>query len=115
MNLDELKTKIENFAAERDWEQYHSPKNLSMALIAEAAELIEEFQWITEEQSHNLDAEKLQRVKDEIGDIFIYLLRISGVLGIDILEAGYEKFRKNEKKYPVHKCKGLSRKYTEYQ
>ena len=114
MSLDALKVKIQNFAREREWEQYHSPKNLSMALAVEAAELIEEFQWLTEEESRSLTPEKLQKVKDEIGDIFIYLLRISGVLDIDILEAGHEKFHKNEIKYPVHKCKGSSKKYTEY-
>ncbi|HBM16086.1 MAG TPA: nucleotide pyrophosphohydrolase [Lentisphaeria bacterium] len=114
MNLDSLKQKIEHFAREREWEQYHSPKNLSMALAVEAAELIEEFQWLTEKESRNLSEEKLQKVKDEIGDIFIYLLRISGVLDIDIIEAGHAKFKKNEIKYPVDKCKGSSRKYDEY-
>lgn len=114
MDLETLKKKIENFAKERDWDQFHSPKNLSMALIGEAAELIEEFQWLTEDQSHNLEEEKLQKVKDELGDIFIYLLRISGVLKIDLLEAGYEKFKKNEQKYPIGKCRGSSKKYNEY-
>lgn len=115
MDLKALDNKIKAFAKERDWDQFHSPKNLSMALIGEAAELIEEFQWLTEEQSRNLDPEKLSKVKDELGDIFIYLMRISGVLGVDILEAANEKFKKNERKYPVDKCKGSSRKYTEYQ
>ncbi len=114
MDLKTLERKIREFALERDWDQYHSPKNLSMALIGEAAELIEEFQWLTEEQSRNLDEEKLSKVKDELGDIFIYLLRISGVLGVNILDAANEKFKKNALKYPVEKCKGSSRKYNEY-
>ena len=115
MDLKTLDSKIKAFAKERDWDQYHSPKNLSMALIGEAAELIEEFQWLTEEQSHNLEPEKLSKVKDELGDIFIYLLRISGVLGVDILEAANEKFKKNEQKYPADKCRGSSKKYNEYE
>lgn len=115
MDINTLKEKIEAFAKERDWEQYHSPKNLSMALIVEAAELVEEFQWLTEDQSRKPDAEKLSKVRDEIGDIFIYLLRLSAMLDIDVLEAGHGKFKKNELKYPVHKCKGSSKKYTEYE
>ena len=76
-SLENLKTRLSKFAEERDWDQYHSPKNLSMALIAEAAELVEHFQWLTQEQSSNLSADKVEPVEQELADILIYLVRIS--------------------------------------
>ena len=108
-----IKTRLRRFAKDRDWEQFHSPKNLSMALIAEAAELIEHFQWLTEEQSYNLGADKLQEVSEEIADIQVYIILLSDKLGINLLEAVKNKMAINEQKYPVDKAKGNAKKYTE--
>ena len=111
--LTKIAKDLEDFAVNRDWNQFHSPKNLSMALSAEVAELVEEFQWLTEDQSTKLTHEKLAKVKDEIGDVFIYLIRLSSKLGIDLISAANDKILKNEKKYPVDKAKGNAKKYTE--
>ncbi len=112
--LDELKLRLRQFAADRDWDQFHSPKNLSMALIAEAAELVEHFQWLTEEQSANLSSAKLKEVEEELADILIYLVRSADKLGINLIEAAQQKIDKNDQKYPADKVKGKSNKYTEY-
>lgn len=112
--LDDLKQKIRNFVNDRDWDQYHTPKNLSMALIAECAELVEHFQWLTEEQSAQLPAESLEEISHEIADVFVYLLRLSDKLGIDMVEAVNRKMILNETKYPVDQVRGSSKKYTEY-
>ncbi len=114
-DLEQLRLRIRQFAEERDWRQYHSPKNLSMALIAEAAELVEHFQWLTEEQSANLDSQKLEEVRQEIADIQIYLITIADRLNVDLLEAVADKLDINAKKYPADKVRGLSKKYTEYE
>ncbi len=105
---------LRDFAKERDWEQFHSPKNLAMALTVEAAELLEQFQWLTEEQSSALDSKQLARVEEEIADIFLYLLRLSDVLDLDLIDAAKKKMTTNAKKYPVEKVKGSSKKYDEY-
>src|SRR5210317_1732347 len=107
--LTQLKQRLHDFAEERDWDQFHSPKNLSMALIAEAAELVEHFQWLTEKQSNELTSDKLQEVEQEIADIQIYLIRIA-----DMLDAVQKKIALNESKYPADKVRGSSKKYTEY-
>ena len=112
--IDDLVNRLRKFADERDWEQFHSPKNLSMALAVEVAELMEHFQWLTEEQSRNLDQKTLARVKEEIGDIQIYLVRLADQLGIDPLLAAKEKLLKNVEKYPPEKSKGNARKYSEF-
>jgi len=109
-----LQERLAVFAAERDWEKFHSPKNLAMALSVEAAELVEVFQWLTEEQSITLDAERRERVRLELADVFIYLLRISDRLGIDLLAAADAKIALNERKYPAERVRGDARKYTEY-
>ncbi len=114
LRLDDLNSALHNFAQLRDWDQFHSPKNLAMALSVEASEIVEKFQWLTEEESKNLSPEKLGEIKDEIGDVLIYLLRLSDKLGILPLEAAFEKLEKNEKKYPVDKAKGSNLKYTEF-
>jgi dCTP diphosphatase len=114
MTIRQLEKKLETFAVERDWNKYHSPKNLSMALAIEASELLEEFQWLTEEESRNLGADKLQRVRDEAGDVFICLLRLASKLKIDLMEAAEQKLAKNAIKYPVEKSRGNARKYTEF-
>jgi NTP pyrophosphatase (non-canonical NTP hydrolase) len=112
--LEKITETLEQFAIKRDWNQFHSPKNLSMALSVEVSELVEEFQWLTEEQSKNLSADKLSKVKDEIGDIFIYLVRLSSKLNIDLLSAANDKILINEKKYPIEKAKGNAKKYTDF-
>lgn len=105
--------KLRHFATKRDWDKFHSPKNLTMALSAEVGELTELFQWMTEQESTSLPPDKLQRAREEIGDILIYLARLSDRLGIDPLEAAIEKIEVNELKYPVGKVKGTAKKYTE--
>ena len=112
-NLNELKIKLREFASDRDWDKFHSPKNLSMALSVEASELLEIFQWITEEESLNLPDDKLNDAREEIGDILNYTVRLADRLGIDPIEAAFDKVGKNHKKYPVEKSRGLSKKYTE--
>jgi dCTP diphosphatase len=111
--MEELKIKLREFAKERDWDQFHSPKNLAMALSVEVAELVEHFQWLTEEQSYIKDHEKLDEIKQEVGDILIYLTRLSDKLGINPLKAAKAKMKVNEKKYSVDKAKGNAKKYTE--
>ena len=114
ITVDELKKRLRLFAAERDWDQFHSPKNLSMALIAEAAELVEHFQWLTEEESANLDSKKMKEVSAELADIQIYLIRLADKLGVDLIEAANRKIDSNDKKYPAGKVKGSAKKYSEY-
>lgn len=111
--LDDLACVLRNFADERDWRQFHSPKNLAIALTVEAAELLEEFQWLTEEQSRQPDREHLMRIKDEISDVLIYLVLLSDHLSIDPMAAAYEKIEKNREKYPAEKARGSAKKYTE--
>ncbi len=110
-SLETLRSRVRAFARERDWEQFHSPKNLAMALIVEAAELVEPFQWLSQEQSRQLDAATRQAVAEEIADVLIYLTRLADVLGIDPLEAAFRKIEINARKYPVDKARGHSRKY----
>ena len=111
--MQELIKKIRAFAQDRDWEQFHSPKNLAMALVVEAAEIVEHFQWLTEEQSRNLPPDKLEKIKEEIADVMIFLTNLADRLGIDPLEAAKDKIEKNKRKYPVEKAKGSARKYNE--
>lgn len=112
--LDDIRNKLRQFAQARDWDQFHSPKNLSMALAAEAGELLEQFQWLTEEQSRNLTPDHRQAVADEIADVFLYLVQLSSKLDIDLISAAKHKMAKNEAKYPASQVKGSSKKYTEY-
>lgn len=114
-SLAELKQKLQMFVEERDWVQFHSPKNLAMAMIVEAAELVEHFQWNTEEESFVLSDEKREEVGHELADTFVYLLRISQVLNIDLIEAANKKIELNAQKYPVEKARGKNNKYTDYQ
>lgn len=108
-----LRDGLRRFAAERDWEQFHSPKNLATALAVEAAELLEPFQWLTEKQSCNLDAEQLAAVRDEVADVLLYLIRLADKLDIDLDAAARDKLVRNAAKYPVAKAKGSSKKYTD--
>ena len=112
--LEPLRKRLAAFAAERDWDQFHSPKNLSMALIAEAAELVEHFQWRTEQQSRELDSQTLDAVALELADIFIYLVRLSDKLGVNLLDAADKKIAINESRYPVDKVRGSARRASEY-
>jgi dCTP diphosphatase len=113
-NLETLRARLAAFAQARDWDQFHSPKNLSMALIAEAAELVEHFQWLTEEQSRNLPTAKHQQVALELADIQIYLIRIADKLGIDLIAAATTKIALNEQRYPAAKVRGDARRASEY-
>jgi NTP pyrophosphatase (non-canonical NTP hydrolase) len=113
--LESLKHKIDRFASDRDWEKFHTPKNLAMALSVESSELLEIFQWLEGgEGISGLSEQKLQHVTHEVADIFIYLLRFCSVTGIDLLAAADEKLKLNELKYPVNLVKGKSDKYNEY-
>ena len=112
--LEDLKARIRRFAEERDWDRFHTPKNLAMALIVEAAELVEHFQWLTSEESQALTADKKAEVETELADILIYLVRIADKLGIDLHSAALGKLQRNAEKYPAEKVRGKSRKYSEY-
>ncbi|MEO8738079.1 MAG: nucleotide pyrophosphohydrolase [Casimicrobiaceae bacterium] len=108
-----LRDQLRKFAAARDWNQFHSPKNLAMALAAESGELLEIFQWLTEEQSRGLAAEAHAAATDEVADVLLYLIRLSDALGIDPIAAAKAKLVANAAKYPVDKARGSSKKYTE--
>jgi dCTP diphosphatase len=113
-NLDDLKIALRKFAQERDWEKFHTPKNLASALSVEAAELLEIFQWMNDIQSTKLDENQLNEAADEIADILIYLVRMSDVLGIDLMKSVEMKLAKNSNKYPTEKVKGSALKYTKF-
>ena len=113
--LADLRERINAFVNERDWAQFHSPKNLAMAMIVEAAELVEHFQWETEQESRELTTEKREQVSHELADNFVYLLRIAEVLNIDLIEAANAKIILNAKKYPIEKARGSNAKYTAYE
>ena len=112
--LTQLRDALREFAAERDWDQYHSPKNLASALAVEAAELLERFQWLTEDQSRSLSPEELQKVREEMADVLNYLVRLADKLDVNLLEAARAKIEINAKKYPVDKARGSAKKYSEY-
>ena len=114
-SLEQLRARLARFAAERDWEQFHSPKNLSMALIAECAELIEHFQWMSEAQSLDLTPEKRAAVRLELADILNFLVRCADRLDIDLLEAARDKIAINELRYPAAKVRGSARRAAEYE
>ena len=111
--IDNLRNQLRTFAAERDWDQFHSPKNLASALAVEAAELLENIQWLTEAESQQLPSEALAAVRAEVADVLLYLIRISDKLGIDLIAAANAKIKLNAEKYPVEKARGNSKKYTE--
>lgn len=111
--LRELRDALRRFSAERDWDRYHAPKNLAMALSVEAAELLEHFQWISEEDSKNLSAGQLAKVREELADVLIYLVRLADKLEVDLIAAARDKLIVNAQKYPADKARGNSRKYDE--
>jgi dCTP diphosphatase len=106
MWMQKLTEILREFVRERDWKQFHSPKNLAMALSVEAAEIVEHFQWLTQSQSLDLSDEKRAAVQDEIGDVMIYLTLLADTLGIDPVAAASEKLAKNIKKYPIDQARG---------
>jgi len=110
--LADLRDALRRFAAERDWEQFHTPRNLATALSIEASELLEPFQWLTDEQSRGLDRQTLACVREELADVLLYLVRLADVLDVDLLAAAREKMVLNAQKYPIDKARGNSRKYT---
>lgn len=112
--LEKLRIRISDFANERDWNQFHSPKNLSMALIVEAGELLEHFQWMKQKDSFKLSEDKLAAVEEELADILVYLIRIADQLNVDLISAAKKKIISNEAKYPADMVRGSSKKYTEY-
>ncbi len=113
-DFDRIKKQVRQFVVEREWDQFHSPKNLSMALIVEAAEMVEHFQWLTEEQSSNLSPERLAEVELELADIQIYLISLAEKLKLDLVAAVDKKLVLNARKYPADQVRGSSKKYTEY-
>ena len=114
-SLEGLRRRVADFATARDWDQFHSPKNLSMALIAEAAELVEHFQWLSEEESRVLSASKKQAVSHELADILIFLVRSAHMLDVDLLAAANEKIQINERRYPAEKVRGSAKRAVEYE
>lgn len=112
-SLSELAAAVRQFGHERDWQRYHTPKNLAAALIVEAAELLEPFQWLTPEESLALPAHKREAVKQEMADVLIYLVSLANLLEVDLLRAAEEKLALNARKYPVEKAKGNCAKYDE--
>ena len=112
-DLTQLRDSLRQFAAERDWDQFHSPKNLAMALAVEAAELLERFQWMTEEQSKRPPPAELARVREEMADVLNYLVRLADKLDVDLLAAARDKVAINAQKYPVETSRGNAKKYSE--
>lgn len=113
-SLDDLNARLLRFARDRDWERFHSPKNLVMALAGEVGELTEHFQWLSEAQSGNLDPGKREQVGEELADCLIYLIRLAERLGIDPIAAAYRKIAINEQRYPVERVRGDARRAEEY-
>ena len=111
--LKELQARLAEFAEERDWPQFHSPKNLSMALSIEASELMEVFLSETTEESFHVKNHAEAPLKEELADVFLYLLRLSSILEIDLIEAASEKIKLNAEKYPVNLSKGNHKKYAQ--
>ena len=109
----ELQASLRAFASEREWDQFHSPKNLAAALSVEAAELLEHFQWLTEDQSRSIPDDKREAIAEEVADVFLYLLQLSDELGIDLVQAAQKKMQTNAIKYLVERAKGTSKKYSE--
>ncbi len=113
MDIETLKKRLREFAIERDWDKFHTPKNLASALSVESSEILEIFQWLTDEQSDSLDSDKRESVEQELADVFLYLIRLADKLDIDLIDAADRKLKINASKYPVHLAKGNAKKYTE--
>ena len=115
IGLDELALQLREFARVRGWEQFHSPKNLAMALIAECGELVDHFRWLSEEQSRMLEPDEREQVAMELADILIFLVRLADRLGVDLLTAASRKIALNELRYPAEKVFGSAKKACEHQ
>jgi len=113
-NLDQLAAAVREFGRERDWQRFHTPKNLAAALVVEAAELLEPFQWLDGEASRDLDPRQREAVRQEMADVLIYLVSLANHLDIDLLRAAEDKLALNAVKYPVEKARGNARKYTDF-
>lgn len=111
--IQQLAQDLNQFAQARDWQQFHSPKNLASALTVEASELLEHFQWLTEAQSHQLDDDKRQAVAFEMADVLLYLVQLSSALNIDLMDAARRKMVINAQRYPVEQSRGNSKKHSE--
>ena len=111
--LQDLRNALRQFAAERDWDQFHSPKNLAIALNVEAAELLEHFQWLPDTETTAIPPEKRAKVREELADVLLYLIRLADKLDVDLSVAAAEKIKINATKYPIDKARGSSKKYTE--
>jgi NTP pyrophosphatase (non-canonical NTP hydrolase) len=109
----ELRNVLRQFAADRDWDKFHSPKNLAIALSVEAAELLEHFQWLSDTESADLPAVTRIRVREELADVLLYLIRLADKLDVDLANAAVDKIQINAAKYPIEKARGTSKKYTE--
>ena len=109
-----LRDELRAFVAARDWDQFHAPKNLAMALMIEAAELAEHFQWLTGEESGRLGRQARAEVSDELADVLVYLVRLADKLGIDLAAAARHKMAKNRRKYPARRVRGSAKKYSAY-
>lgn len=114
-DITELAARLRCFTADRDWEQFHSPKNIAMALSVEVAEIVEHFQWLTQQQSLDLTQSKRQKVELELADVLIYLVRLADILDVDLMAAACRKMAINEDKYPVEQVRGSAKKYTDYE
>lgn len=113
--LQDLRMRLREFARERDWEQFHSPKNLAAALIVEAGELLEHFQWLTERQSEDLPPQTRARVAEELADVLLYLVRLADRVDIDLATAAAQKLQRNAEKYPADKVRASAKKYSDYE
>jgi NTP pyrophosphatase (non-canonical NTP hydrolase) len=111
--IKELSKAVARFAKERDWDQFHTPKNLAEGVTIEAAEILEIFQWLTAEQSRRIPKDRVAHLSDELADVFIYLLKLADFYEIDLVSAAHKKLVKNAKKYPVAKSKGSAKKYNQ--
>ena len=109
-----LRNKLRRFASDRDWDKFHSPKNLSMALIVEAAELVEHFQWLSIAESNHIEKDAKNKIEEELADILLYLVRLADKLNVDLLGAASRKIELNGIKYPAGKVRGSAKKYSEY-
>jgi dCTP diphosphatase len=112
-SLQELRNALRQFAADRDWDQFHSPKNLAIALNVEAAELLEHFQWVPDVESVGIPPATRAKVREELADVFLYLIRLADKLDVDLTIAAAEKIQINAAKYPIEKARGSSKKYTD--
>lgn len=115
MNIEQVQQQLRVFAQERDWEQFHTPKNLASALAVETSELLEIFQWLNDAQAVSIkdDVARMRKVEEEIADVTLYLLRLADVLSLDLQKAVDRKLRINAEKYPVEKARGNAKKYNE--